>query len=267
MNNAKGYTMAQIKLEKVDHTIARVVIDQEERYNALTTDMWAQLTKIMIRLDAESQLRCVILTGAGDRAFSSGADISEFRATRSTAEKARRYGELAHATLDAIRNCRHPVVAEIHGLCIGGGLEVALCADIRIAGRGSRFGIPAKRLGLVVAYDELRGLVDTVGPSNALRVLLEGEIFGAEEAIRLGLVNRLVDDRQIAAEASATALRIAEGAPLVARWHKKFVQRLMDPRPLAEPETDECYDCFGTQDFHIGYSAFLAKTKPSFVGR
>jgi enoyl-CoA hydratase/carnithine racemase len=155
----------------------------------------------------------------------------------------------------------------IKGPCVGGGLEIASQCDMRICGESSRFGIPVKNLGLVVAYQEMRGLVDLVGPSAALEIVLEGRIFGAQEAFRKGLVNRVVPDAEVEQEAYAAARRIAEGAPLVARWHKKFVKRLLDPKPLTAAELEESFACFATEDYRIGYRAFLAKKKPEFKGR
>ena len=164
-------------------------------------------------------------------------------------------------------DCDIPVFAQIDGACIGGGLEIAACCDIRVCGESSRFGAPIKNLGLVMAYPEMEPLVRLVGAAVALEILLEGRIFDAQEALAKRLVTRVVADDQVAAEARATAERIADGAPLTARWHKKFARRLADPRPLTQAEYDECYDCFDTEDFRIGYQAFLAKRKPTFVGK
>ncbi len=172
-----------------------------------------------------------------------------------------------HATAQAFIECRHPLVAQIHGLCVGGGLEIAALCDLRICGVGSRFGAPIKNLGLVMAYQEMAPLVRLAGPAVALEILLEGRIFDAAEAKDKGLVTRVVPDAEVAAEAWATAQRIADGAPLAARWHKKFARRLMDARPLTPAEHDECFDCFDTEDFRIGCEAFFAKRKPDFQGR
>lgn len=256
-----------IHQERKDQGIALVTIDHQERLNAMNNAMWDRLGEIFAKLDADDSVRCVVFTGAGERAFGAGADISEFEENRSSVEKARAYAKRTHGALGRLGSCRHPVLAAIRGLCVGGGLEMALGADLRLCGRGSRFGIPIKRLGLVVAYDELRGLIHAVGKSNALRILLEGELYDADEALRMGLVNKVVDDDAVMDEAMAMAGRIAEGAPLVARWHKKFANRLMDPSPLTPEENDESYHCFGTEDFRTGYKAFLAKTKPVFEGR
>jgi enoyl-CoA hydratase/carnithine racemase len=159
------------------------------------------------------------------------------------------------------------MVAEIHGICVGGGLEIASLCDLRICGASSRFGAPIKNLGLVMAYAEMAPLVRLAGPAVALEILLEGRIFDAAEAKEKGLVTRVVPDDQVGTEARATALRIAEGAPLVARWHKKFVRRLAQGTPITADEADECFDCFDTEDFRAGYAAFLAKRKPQFHGR
>ncbi len=170
-------------------------------------------------------------------------------------------------TIDAIGNCRHPVVAQIHGICVGGGLEIAGLADIRICGESSRFGVPINKLGLVMAYAEIGALIRLAGEAVALEILLEGRVFDAREAKDKGLVTRVVPDAEVEAEAKATARRIADGAPLVARWHKKFARRLRDAHPLTAAELEEGFACYGTEDFRIGRQAFLAKAKPEFKGR
>jgi enoyl-CoA hydratase len=258
--------MDLVRLERQGE-VARVTLDRPDKLNAVNNAMWQRLGELFGELDADETLRCVIVCGAGDKAFSVGADISEFEENRSTVERARRYAEFTHGALGRIAGCRHPVIAEIGGLCVGGGLELATCCDLRIAGESARFGIPVKRLGLVVAYSELKPLVDLIGPANAMEILLEGQVFGAGRAYDMGLVNRVVPNDALAGEVEATAARICEGAPLVARWHKKFARRLMDSAPLSAEEEDESYTCFGTEDFQTGYQAFLAKTKPVFSGR
>jgi len=255
-----------IQVER-DGTIATVVLNRAEKLNALTKPMWQALGETITQLSADDALRCIVLRGAGEKAFSPGNDIGEFETVRSNKAQAREYGRLMHATALTLADCRHPIVAQIHGICVGGGLEIAALADLRICGAGSRFGAPIKNLGLVMAYPEMAPLVHLVGRTIALEILLEGRIFDAQEALAKGLVTRVVPDDQVAAETRATAQRIADGAPLTARWHKKFARRLMDPRPLTEAERDECFDCFDTEDFRIGYRAFLAKRKPDFVGR
>ena len=259
--------MAELVLAERDGAIATVTLNRAEKLNALTRSMWQRLGEIIGELSSDDSLRCIVLRGAGEKAFSPGNDIGEFATERSNREQARTYGHLMHATARALETCRHPLVAQIHGICVGGGLEIAALCDLRICGASSRFGAPIKNLGLVMAYPEMTPLVRLVGASVALEILLEGRIFDALEAKEKGLVTRVVPDAQVAAEARATAQRIAEGAPLVARWHKKFARRLADARPLTEAEYEECFACFDSEDFRIGYAAFLAKQKPGFVGR
>jgi enoyl-CoA hydratase/carnithine racemase len=259
--------MSDLILVQRDGPIATVTLNRPEKLNALTKPMWIRLGAVMEELSAEDALRCVVLRGAGGKAFSPGNDISEFETDRSNPEQAKAYGEILHRSLIALKTCRHPTVALIEGICVGGGLEIAALCDLRICGTSSRFGVPIKRLGLVMAYPEIEGLRRLVGRATTLEILLEGRVFGAEEALAKGLVNRVVPDGKVEAEAYATARRIAEGAPLVARWHKAFVERLEDPRPLGEDELDEGYLCYATEDFQIGYRSFLEKKTPAFEGR
>ena len=247
--------------------IATVVLNAPERLNAMDKGTWAALGRAMTDLSGEEDLRCVVLRGAGDKAFAAGADITEFETERADSKQAKIYGDLIASAMMAVAECRHPTVALIKGACVGGGLEVAACCDLRICGASSRFGIPVNRLGLVMAHAELRMLIALVGRARALEILLEGRVFGAEKALEMGLVNRVVPDEAVEDEAYASAGRIAEGAPLVARWHKKFALRLLDPRPLTDAEREEGYACFDTEDYKIGRDAFLAKKKPGFTGR
>src|SRR6185369_6822395 len=262
-----GATMEEAILVERDGAIATVILNRPEKLNALTRPMWKRLGEVFEALSADDAIRCIILRGAGTRAFAPGNDISEFANERSNVEQARAYGEVMRRTIEAIAGCRHPVVAQIHGICVGGGLEIAGLADIRICGTSSRFGVPINKLGLVMAYAEIGSLILLVGEATALEILLEGRIFDAREAFEKGLVTRVVPDDQVEREARDSAQRIADGAPLVARWHKKFARRLRDPKPLTPAEYDEGFACFGTEDFQIGYKAFLAKQKPDFKGK
>jgi enoyl-CoA hydratase/carnithine racemase len=255
-----------IQVER-EGAIATVVLNRPAKLNALTKPMWHLFGQTIAALAADDGLRCIVLRGSGGEAFSPGNDISEFATERANPAQAKDYGQLMHAALGALRDCRHPTIAAIEGICVGGGMEIAALCDLRICGRSSRFGAPIKTLGLVMAYPEIGALIELVGRAVALEILLEGRIFGAEEAKEKGLVTRVVGDAAVLDEAYAAARRIAEGAPLVARWHKKFARRLADPRPLTEAELDEGYACFATEDFRIGYRAFLAKTKPDFKGK
>ncbi len=271
MSTATPASDSDVILVQRDGPVATVVLNRPEKLNALNKEMWRRLGEVMHELDGDESLRCVVLRGAGDKAMGPGADIAEFADERANAVQARDYGGLMHGTMHAIRDCRHPVIALIKGLCVGGALELALMCDMRICGESSRFGVPINRLGLVMAYPEIEALVGLVGRSVALEILFEARVFGAAEAMEKRLVNRVVPDDKVEEEAYATARRIADGAPLVNRWHKKFVDRVLaghrTPSPLSEAELAEGYACFDTEDFNTGYRAFLAKQKPEFEGR
>ncbi len=183
-----------------DGAIATVTLSNPEKLNALGLDSWKRLGEVMRELDADKTLRCIVIRGAGEKAFAAGADIAEFETTRKNAKVAKKYGEALEATMGALSACRHPIVAMIHGACVGGGLEVASQCDLRICGTSSRFGIPINKLGLVVGYGEMKALIDLVGRAVALEILLEGRVFGAEEAKDKGLVNRVVPDDKVEEE-------------------------------------------------------------------
>ena len=250
-----------------DGAIATVTLNNPGRLNALNKAMWAGLGEAMRKLSADEQLRCVVVRGAGDKAFAAGADIAEFARERADAKQAKEYGRIIHETMQAVARCRHPTVAMIRGACVGGGLEIAAMCDLRVCGASSRFGIPVNRLGLTMGYGELMGLLALVGRAVALEILLEGRVFDADQAYRMGLVNRVVPDDGVENEAYATARRIAEGAPLVNRWHKQFIERLAVAAELATHEWDEGFECFDTDDYREGVDAFLNKRKPRFEGR
>ena len=259
--------MSEILLVERDGSIATVKLNRPEKRNALNRALWTALGNAMDELSAEGDLRCVILRGAGDEAFCSGADISEFESVRSSVEQSRAYNALVHETMTKISACPHPTIAMIKGPCIGGRLEVAIKCDLRISGESGRFGIPSNRLGLVLSYDEIGSLMELVGRTTTLEILFEARILRAVEAREKGLVTRVLPDDEVEAAAIESAHRIADGAPLVNRWHKKFARRLLDPTPLTAEEREESYAAFGTEDFRNGYQAFLAKEKPRFKGR
>jgi enoyl-CoA hydratase/carnithine racemase len=259
---------AQI-LDERDGAIATVTLSNPQKLNALTAEMWQALARVMNGLSADDTLRCIVLRGAGDAAFAAGADIAEFARLRNNVEQGKRYHqEWVYGALKAVETCRHPTVAMIHGACVGGGLEIACQCDLRIAGASARFGVPIGRLGFSIAYDELAALLPLVGRAVALELLLEGRLWDAEEALAKRLVTRVVSDAALAEETYAAAHRIAEGAPLVARRHKLMVRRLSAaPGPLTEAEIEESFSYFDSEDYRIGYDAFMSKKKPKFVGR
>ena len=250
-----------------DGDIATVTLNNPEKLNALSRPTWAALGAAMREMGADNSLRCVVLRGAGDQAFAAGADISEFASERANSRQAKPYGALIHEAMQAVARCRHPVIAMIKGACIGGGLEIAAMCDLRICGESARFGVPINKLGLTMGFGELQGVLALAGRAVTLEILLEGRVFGAAEALQKHLVNRVVPDAEVEREAYALARRIADGAPLVARWHKQFIDRLSVTPEIPAAEWDEGFACFDTEDYRAGVAAFLAKIPPRFKGR
>ncbi|SAH99489.1 enoyl-CoA hydratase [Bordetella ansorpii] len=250
-----------------DGHVATIVIDNPGKKNAMNQAMWIAMGDMLHDLKRDPGLRCLVLRGAGDSAFGSGADIEEFEAIRATREQAIAFAQHGHRAMHGVRDFPVPTVAAIRGACVGGGLELAAFCDIRLCTSDSRFGVPIARLGAVLAYPELEGLVRVAGPDGALRLLLLGDVVSADEALRMGLVQQVVETADFDEALGQAVSRILAGAPLSARWHKKFVQRLRDGTPLTPQERDEGYDCFDTEDYHRGFQAFLAKTKPEYLGR
>ena len=189
-----------IKLNKKNNHLVEVVINRSEKLNAMTKPMWIELGKIFKKLSKNKNLRCIIIRGEGGKSFSPGNDIGEFKKERSSSKLAKSYGKYLHGTLGAIFNCPIPTVALIEGICVGGGLEIAGCCDLRICGKSSRFGIPIKRLGLTMAAKELEVLLSVVSYSTAMEILFEGRVFSAQEALEKRLVNKVVDDKEVATE-------------------------------------------------------------------
>jgi enoyl-CoA hydratase/carnithine racemase len=249
--------------------IGWLTINQPERRNAVSLEMWQGLADACAAFAADPAVRVVVLSGAGGQAFASGADISEFDAQRANAEQKKRYGEVASAGQQALAALDRPLVAMIQGFCIGGGLAIALNADVRFATPGSRFGIPAARLGLGYEYAGLATLARLVGPSTAKDLLFSARFIEADEARRVGLVNFVVDDAALRAEVHAYAARIAANAPLTVHAAKAAV-RVFErySNHAGSAEVDALVDrCFDSDDYREGRRAFAEKRAPRFVGR
>jgi enoyl-CoA hydratase/carnithine racemase len=212
-------------------------------------------------------LRCIVLRGAGDRAFAAGADISEFHAERANSKQAQAYSEGGIGWLRAIAECRHPTLALIQGACVGGGLLVASQCDLRICNESARFGVPVKNLGLTESYDELAGMLRILGPSASLEILLEGRIWGAREAYEKGLVSRVVPD----ADVSRRPTRRRAASPKARRSSRAGTRSssggLLDPRPLSDEERAEGYACFDTEDFRAESRHSSPSANPTFTGK
>ncbi len=252
---------------KISNYIIELSLNRPEKLNALTKPMWKELGAVFKKLSNNKNLRCIIIRGKGRKSFSPGNDIGEFETERSNSKQSKDYGKFLHSTLEAILNCPIPTVALIEGICVGGGLEIATCCDIRVCGKSSRFGVPINRLGLTMAPREMQPLINLVGKSVALEILLEGKIFDSTEALQKGLVSKIVSDSEVEKEAYETSQRIADGAPLVARWHKKFAIKISNNEKIKDKVNNQGYECYDTEDFNIGYKSFLNKTKPKFKNK
>jgi len=248
--------------------IATVTLNRPERLNALDLAMWQALAEAMEKLAAgDDGLRCVLLGGAGDKAFAAGADLAEFASARATPSDAERYGKIMDRALRSIRDCPLPTIAMIQGACIGGGLQIAIVCDLRICGATSRFGAPLQKIGVVMPFPEIAYLVELVGRAVALEILLEGRVFDSAEAKEKGLVTRVVADDAVKEETLDAARRIAEGAPLSHRYHKHLIRRCLDPRPLTAEDYAEGFAACASEDYAEGIRAFLEKRRPVFRGR
>jgi enoyl-CoA hydratase/carnithine racemase len=249
-----------------DGVIATVTLFNPDKLNALNAAMWSRLREVMVELAADTSLRCIILRGEGT-AFAAGGDLEEFRTARASVDLALAYHEAVGEALAAIESCPHPTVAAILGPCVGGGLEIACACDLRIAGDGARFGAPIMKLGFSMYPGELAGFLRLAGPAVAKEILLEGRLLNAAEAYAKGLLTRVVADDAVEQEAQATAARIAAGAPLVARWHKQWIARLLEGRSLSAEEKRASFAFLDTEDYAEGLTAFLEKRPPRFAGR
>jgi enoyl-CoA hydratase/carnithine racemase len=263
---AEDTRMSTVDLSR-EGEIATLTLNNPDKLNAIDLGMWVTLARLAGELSADAGVRCVVVRGAGDTAFAAGGDLEEFVSGRATLDQALHYHGQVAAALDAIAACPHPTVALIGGACIGGGLEIAGACDLRICGQSARFGAPINRLGFSMYPGEMAGLLALAGPAVMKEILLEGRILTAREAYEKGLVTRVVPDAQLTDEAYATARRICGGAPLVAGWHKQWIHRLLDGRPLSDAEKAASFAFLDTEDYREGLAAFLEKRKPNFRAR
>jgi len=249
--------------------IATLTLDQPDRLNAMTLAMWRALPDAVARAVNDPDVRVLVLTGAGDLAFCAGADISQFGTARTGEEAITAYDAAVAAGSDAVLQADKPTVAAIRGICFGGGLALAMACDLRFAAAGSRFRLPAARLGLGYGFDGLRLLARRLGPSVAADVVLSARIIPSDEATGMGLVNQVWPADQFEARLSAYLAAIAANAPLTLRAMTRGLRELA--RPEAEQDADAVdalvADCFDSEDYREGQAAFREKRDPVFRGR
>jgi enoyl-CoA hydratase/carnithine racemase len=246
-----------------------IVFDQPEKMNAINDAMWRAIPEAMARFDADREVRCVAFRGEGTQAFAAGADISQFEAVRDGAAAVGEYDDLLDRVLLSIQDSRKPSVALIHGFCMGGGLEVALACDLRYCGASAQFAIPAAKLGLAYNIEGHKRLLETVGHARAREIMFLGRRYGAQEAVAMGLVHRVLPDAELGEYVDGVIATLLENAPLAIANSKTILEEYVKSSgaPDAEAMRAAMRRCAESEDYKEGRRAFMQKRKPAFKGR
>jgi len=256
-------------IARIDGFIGWMIFNNPERNNALSFDMWQAMDAILDHYDSNPDVRVLVVCGAGDKAFSSGADISEFDRVRSTPQQIEHYNHTAGSASKKLVTISKPTIAMIRGWCMGGGLAVALACDLRISSVKARFGIPAAKLGLGYSWPGVKMILDLVGPARAKEILFTGRHFTASEAQNMGLINRSVPDNELENDTRACCDMIGGNAPLTIQAAKGIIAELINP--AGKIDYTHCEElvarCSGSEDYIEGRRAFLEKRKPVFRGK
>ena len=256
-------------LKTITDGVGVITFNNPDKRNAMSLEMWEGFGQVLTSLRDDEAVRVVILRGAGGKAFVSGADISQFETQRHNAAASEDYAKRSAAQRALLADYPKPTIACIHGFCLGGGMQLAMLADIRIAAASSQFGIPAARLGIAYGYDGLRHLVSLVGPSWARLLMYTGMRIDATEALRIGLVERVIPDDQLWGETMAIAETISQNAPLAIKAAKITIEQVLKDESRRDMDAIKTIGtaCMDSEDFREGRQAFMEKRKPQFRGR
>jgi enoyl-CoA hydratase/carnithine racemase len=255
-------------LSRKEGGVGYITFNNPERHNAMSREMWAATGRILDDYKSDKSVRVVVLTGAGGKSFVSGADISEFAQQRANQEQVELYNRTSDRAFTSLYEFPKPTIAMIRGYCIGGGLGLALCCDLRIATDNSKFGIPAAKLGLGYGYVGVKRLVDLVGPSYAKEIFFTARQFDAGEAQAMGLINRVVPSADLETYVKTYADTISVNAPMTVHAVKVTVgEAVKDESVRNVALSDQLVKaCFDSQDYVEGRTAFMEKRKPAFKG-
>ena len=265
---AAGALSERIVAEK-QGPIGWLTFNNPARRNAISIDMWEAIPKVLDRFEQDPEVRAIVLKGEGDKAFVSGADVSQYEKQRSSAEGIQYYEEIAGRVAERLQSCDKVIIAMIRGYCLGAGVNIALCSDLRIAAEDAKLGIPAAKLGLGYRAASLKNLVDIVGPAYAREVLITGRHFSAAEAKTMGLVHRVVPVAELESLVLEYCATISENAPLTIRASKRIIRELLKSGAAFDAEACAALvkACFESQDYIEGRRAFMEKRKPVFQGK
>ncbi len=256
----------RLRVER-DGSVGRLVLDNPERRNAIGADMWRAIAPAMTGFNADASIRCIVIRGEGTQAFAAGADISEFEQNRSSESDVKEYEAATSAAHHAIESSPKPVIALIHGFCVGGGLAVALSCDLRYADASSRFAVPAARLGLGYGVHGTGRLVATVGHAAAREIMFSARRYNADEALAMGLVNRVLPDAELDAYVQKFALDLAANAPMTIAASKAVINALAEPHGEFSAAEAAVLRCMRSEDYVEGRRAFMEKRAPDFKGK